>query len=103
MATTINQPTYVQLPTFQSALYLWIIVLMGIFYTLPVLQLIIQDQRKSTVDGNLDFCYYNFLCKVPALGLEDFGHVFSNVSYVIGGVIFIAISYIRSNRYKVPF
>ena len=75
--------------------------MIGIFYTMPVLQLLIQHQDTSVTSGDLDFCYYNYLCKVPALGLEDFGHVFSNVSYVIGGIIFIVLCYVRMNRYKV--
>ena len=51
--------------------------------------------------GNLDLCYFNYLCKVPSLGLEDFGHVFSNVSYVMGGIIFIVLCCVRMNRYQV--
>ena len=51
--------------------------------------------------GNLDLCYFNYLCKVPSLGLEDFGHVFSNVSYVMGGIIFIVLCCVRMNRHQV--
>ena len=76
-------------------------MLVAIFYTLPVVQLLIHHQDSSVISGNLDFCYYNYLCKVPALGLEDFGHVFSNVSYIIGGIIFIVLCYVRMSRYKV--
>ena len=46
-------------------------------------------------EGNLDVCYYNFLCKVAVFRMEDFGHVFSNISYVISGIFFIAICKIR--------
>ena len=48
----------------QSSLYVWIILLTGIFYTLPVLQLITEHQSTSNSTGNLDLCYYNYLCKV---------------------------------------
>ena len=48
----------------QSSLYVWIIFLTGIFYTLPVLQMIAEHQRTSNATGNLDLCYYNYLCKV---------------------------------------
>ena len=43
---------------------MWIIFLTGIFYTLPVLQMIAEHQRTSNATGNLDLCYYNYLCKV---------------------------------------
>ncbi len=80
---------------FKSGLYLWIIVLMGVFYTLPVAQLLIGNQNQSVKDGNLDVCYYNFLCKVSYGRLEDYGHIFSNVAYVISGIFFIAICCMR--------
>ena len=80
---------------------MWIIFLTGIFYTLPVLQMIAEHQTTSNSTGNLDLCYYNYLCKVSAISLEDFGHVFSNVSYILSGVIFVVIAFVRSSRYKV--
>ena len=43
------------------------------------------------------------LFKVSAVSLEDFGHVFSNVSYILSGFIFIVIAFVRSSRYKVGF
>ena len=39
--------------------------------------------------------------KYPVAGLDDFGHVFSNVSYILSGVIFVVITLVRSKRYKV--
>lgn len=41
--------------------------------------------------GNLDLCYYNFLCAHPALGLSDFNHVYSNVGYVLIGIVFLLV------------
>ena len=84
----------------KSSLYVWIIFLMGTFYTVPVLQLILGHQRSSRNSGNMDMCYYNFLCKVSVPYIEDFGHVFSNIAYVISGLVFIIMCAIRQRRYK---
>ena len=85
----------------KSSLYLWIISLMGIFYTIPVSQLLLNDQKTSMHIGNLDSCYYNFLCKVQTKHLEDYNHVFSNIAYIISGIFFIVICRVRQGRYKV--
>ena len=55
----------------QSSLYVWIIFLTGIFYTLPVLQMIAEHQSTSNSTGNLDLCYYNYLCKVGLGSILD--------------------------------
>ena len=43
----------------------------------------------------MDLCYYNFKCKVVNGNVEDFGHIFSNVAYIISGVFFVVICYMR--------
>ena len=40
---------------------------------------------------------------MSSIGIEDFGHVFSNVSYLLSGFTFMLIVLVRSNRYKVGF
>ena len=90
----------------RSSSYLWLTILMGIFYSLPVFQLVLYYQDISVrTTGNLDICYFNFKCLHRftfwgAGSLEDFGHVFSNFSYFISGFIFMSLVRIRSSRYK---
>ncbi|CAH2209029.1 jg553, partial [Pararge aegeria aegeria] len=40
--------------------------------------------------GDQDVCYYNFLCAHPLGILADFNHVYSNIGYVILGLVFMA-------------
>ncbi|KAJ8945172.1 hypothetical protein NQ318_001638 [Aromia moschata] len=63
----------------------------ALFYSIPVVQLVVTYQRIVDQTGNEDMCYYNFLCAHPALGLTDFNHIFSNIGYVIFGIIFIFV------------
>lgn len=50
--------------------------------------------------GDLDICYYNFECLAPWGSLLDFGHVFSNIGYIIYGLAFSLIVYYRQKNYN---
>ena len=41
--------------------------------------------------GDQDICYYNFLCAHPLGVLSDFNHVYSNIGYVLLGLLFIGL------------
>lgn len=79
----------------KSHLYLYYLLTISIFYTLPVVQLVLTYQNVLHVTGNQDLCYYNFLCSHPLLFLSDFNHVFSNFGYVTLGLLFIYLTYRR--------
>ena len=84
----------------RSSQYTWLIIIVGIYYTLPVVQLVFLYQTMSTEGGNKDLCYYNFECQFPWWGVQDFGNIFSNVGYVILGLVFLTIVWYRSLNYK---
>lgn len=81
----------------KSRLYLYYLLTVAIFYTLPVVQLVITHQRILHDTGNQDMCYYNFLCAHPFGFLSDFNHVFSNVGYIVFGLLFIFLTYSREH------
>uniref|UniRef100_A0A6P7GCW8 SID1 transmembrane family member 2-like n=1 Tax=Diabrotica virgifera virgifera TaxID=50390 RepID=A0A6P7GCW8_DIAVI len=86
--------------TRKSYLYLYNVVTVAIFYALPVIQLVITYQRVLNETGQQDLCYYNFLCAHPLGVLGDFNHVFSNIGYVLLGVLFLIITYLRELSHK---
>lgn len=51
--------------------------------------------------GNQDMCYYNFLCAHPAWGLSDFNHVYSNIGYVLIGILLLIV--VLHRHATVPF
>ncbi|XP_056636310.1 SID1 transmembrane family member 1-like isoform X1 [Diorhabda sublineata] len=71
--------------------YLWHTLSIAIFYSIPVVQLVITYQRIENATGNEDMCYYNFFCANPAFSFSDFNHIYSNIGYVIFGIIFICV------------
>ncbi len=51
--------------------------------------------------GNEDSCYFNFLCLIKFGPIAAFNNVFSNVGYVLLGVMFIIVvkkRYARENK-----
>lgn len=75
----------------KSKFYLWHMFIIAVFYSLPVVQLVITYESVSHVTGNQDICYYNFLCTYPVGTISDFNHVYSNIGYVMLGFLFIGL------------
>ncbi|XP_045508706.1 SID1 transmembrane family member 1-like [Colias croceus] len=84
----------------RSKMYLWNVLTVAVFYTLPVIQLVVTYQRLLNQSGNQDLCYFNFLCAHPLMVLSDFNHVYSNLGYVLLGALFLAEVWHRHRRYK---
>ncbi|KDR19041.1 SID1 transmembrane family member 1-like [Zootermopsis nevadensis] len=84
----------------KSQLYLWNLLTVAVFYSLPVVQLVITYQQVLNQTGNQDLCYYNFLCAHPLGLLSDFNHVYSNISYILLGLLFIFLTYRRDVMHR---
>ena len=75
----------------QSDLYIWLVLMMGVFYGIPAIQLVLKYQEALQVSGNNDLCYYNFLCSIPVGKVQDFNHILSNVGYIAFGLTFLGL------------
>lgn len=89
---TVHKLTRAPPETFarRSDRYFWGALTVAVVYSLPVVQLLFTYQRMVYQTGNQDLCYYNFLCAHPLGFLSDFNHVYSNVAYVLLGLVFMA-------------
>ncbi len=97
-----------------------LIISIATFYVLPVIQLILLYQtvrvfvcsnlnetlfyfyflyKQLTKSGNEDSCYFNFLCMIKSGPFAAFNNVFSNVGYVLLGIMFIIVVKKRSYSY----
>ncbi|XP_064595642.1 SID1 transmembrane family member 1-like isoform X2 [Liolophura sinensis] len=76
-------------------LYHWNLVTIAIFYGLPVVQLVITYQQVLHLTGDEDICYYNFECAHPLGVLSAFNNVFSNIGYVLLGILFLILVWRR--------
>ena len=100
MATICDTTLFPDARRSRSKLYIWTLSIIGIFYIIPAIQLMLAAQNITYETGTEDVCYYNYLCRYHAYGIsgiwfEDYGHVFSNISYIFCGVHFIILVYIR--------
>ncbi len=43
--------------------------------------------------GNEDICYYNTRCATPLFNASAFNNIFSNIGYVILGILYIVVTY----------
>ena len=82
----------------KSDLYIWLVLMLGIFYGIPALQLVFKYQQVLEVTGNNDLCYFNFLCSIPLGNIQDFNHILSNMGYVFVGLAFLFIVTLRYSR-----
>lgn len=85
--------------TKKSQLYIWGLLTVGVFYGVPVIQLVITYQRVLDETGNQDLCFYNFWCAHPLGPLSDFNHVFSNIGYILFGVLFVVVCARQNHRH----
>ncbi|KAI0235525.1 SID1 transmembrane family member 2 [Lamellibrachia satsuma] len=67
----------------------------SIFYILPVVQLMFNYTELLKLTGNQDLCYFNFQCVNPVGVLYSFNNVFSNIGYVMLGLLFLIIVHRR--------
>ncbi|XP_065198274.1 SID1 transmembrane family member 1-like [Sycon ciliatum] len=78
----------------------WIVGIVGVFYGVPVVQLVYNHQRTLFATGNQDLCYFNFRCNRRYGQLTSFNAVFSNVGYVMLGVLFILLTMRRQRMFS---
>ena len=76
--------------------YLLVVPLLSVFYLIPSVQLVYAEWVRSDDAGNIDRCWHNHGCARPLGVLPDFNHTVSNVGYIIYGLFFIAIVYLKS-------
>ncbi|XP_022249983.1 SID1 transmembrane family member 1-like [Limulus polyphemus] len=80
------------LVSMKTLVYQWKnLIIIAIFYGVPVIQLVYTYQKVLNVTGNQDICYYNFLCAHPIGVFSDFNHVYSNLGYIMLGLLFLGL------------
>lgn len=80
-------------------LYHWNLLMIAVFYALPVVQLVITYQKVLNASGDEDICYYNFFCAHPLGVLSAFNNVWSNVGYIMLGFLFFLLVMRRDRQH----
>ncbi|KAG8234428.1 hypothetical protein J437_LFUL014863 [Ladona fulva] len=97
---TISSNDAVRASRKKSHLYAWLTILAGIFYFVPAVQRVFTHLFILQETGDYDLCYYNYHCAHPLLIFMDFNHVYSNIGYILLGLLFIGITISENKWYK---
>ena len=95
LSRNLRDPTKSRSVYKRSKLFLGILFLVSIIYSLPTLQMVFAFSDKQGESGNQDICYFNDLCRKPLGRVRDFNHVLSNLGYCAFGLLFMAIVLIK--------
>ena len=82
----------------RSKVYFYLVPLISIFYFVPAIQFAFQAKETEELTGSMDLCYHNFKCARPWFIFSDFNHVISNISYVIFGLIFMHLCFLKTKQ-----
>ena len=75
-------------------LYLTSVITITIFYALPALQVAIFRAMLYS-HGDNDLCYFNFKCAHTLSPVVSFNNIWSNIAYIILGVVFVLLTAIK--------
>jgi len=100
LSTKLRDPSRTKSVYQKSQLYLGVLFLVSIYYSLPVLQMVFRFSAEQRLTGNQDICYYNDLCRKPLGHVRDFNHVFSNLGYCVFGLLFMCIVLFKKLKYE---
>merc|ERR1719150_288737 len=100
LSQKLNDPAKTKSVYQKSQLYLGLLFIISIFYSLPVLQMVFRFSHEQSLTGNQDICYYNDLCRKPLGLVRDFNHVFSNLGYCVFGLLFMCIVLFKKLKFE---
>ena len=96
----INDPTQVKSMYDKSDLHWVMLVIISVYYSLPTMQMVLDSNTEYDETGNHDLCYYNHLCQKPLGEMRDFNHLFSNLGYIVFGLLFNCLVFLKGRNFK---
>ena len=85
----------------RSRVYFYIVPLLSLYYFVPAIQFAFLAKQNEISTGSQDLCFHNFRCSKPFYIFSDFNHVVSNLSYVMFGIAFMGLVWIKQK--KLPY
>ena len=96
----INDPTQTKSMYDKSDLHWVVLIIVSVYYSLPTMQMVLNSNTEYEETGNHDLCYYNHLCQKPLGEMRDFNHLFSNLGYIVFGLLFNCLVYLKGRNFK---
>ena len=70
-------------------------LLIGLFYLVPAIQISYLNYQQFAITGIQDICYFNYKCDGRANDLLGINNIFSNVGYILLGILFLLITIMK--------
>ena len=77
-------------------LYLFLVIIVGIFYMLPAFQVSYTELERMALTGEQDICYINFKCDREHISLRAFNHIWSNITYILLSILTLIITAVKN-------
>ena len=77
-------------------LYLCFVVIIGIFYIVPAVQVSYYEMLRMSLTGEQDLCYINFKCDREYSSLRAFNNIWSNVGYILLSILILIITIVKN-------
>jgi len=100
LSKKINDPSQRRTMYQKSDLHWILLVVVSMYYSLPTMQMVFKSNFDYEETGNQDLCFYNHLCQKPLGNLRDFNHLFSNLGYIVFGLLFNCLVYLRKKNFN---
>ncbi|KAI6656996.1 SID1 transmembrane family member 1 [Oopsacas minuta] len=78
-----------------AMMYIFLVVIVGLIYVLPGLQVAYLNHELVIDTGILDLCYINFKCDYQLNSIRSFNSIWSNISYMFLSFLFVIIVAIK--------
>ena len=76
------------------------LIIVSLYYSLPTIQMVLNLSNDYEETGNRNLFYYNQLCLKTFGAVRDFNHLFSNLGYIMFGLLFICLVYLKGRNYN---
>ena len=100
MSSKVGDPEKAKSIYKKDTLFLGNLLLVSVFYSIAVFQLAFQSAAEHRNSGNHNICYFNSKCQIPSGQFLDFNHFFSNLGYMVFGLIFLGIVWRKNVLFK---
>ena len=77
-------------------LYFFLVIIVGMFYMIPAVQVSYTRLIQMEETGDQDICYNNFKCEHDYLFIRGFNHIWSNISYILVGILALIITVVKN-------
>ena len=81
----------------RSKVFLYLVPLLALFYLVPSVQMVLAEQKRARLTGNMEMCYLNYGCSRQWGIFDDFNHIISNGGYIIYGLVFIVLVRLKAH------